>query len=520
MRPTLLLLLAPTILAGCYQASPDPRPCAPQDARGEGACRAVIGVAWDGAACVAISGCECAGADCAALFESVERCEAGYAECLTPPPGECVAQDARGDGLCRLLLGWAFDGEACVTLGGCECLGADCDAVFSSETACAQTYAACVTPAPTPAPCDAQDARGEGACRRLLGVAWDGARCVTVGGCECVGTACSSLFESIEDCELRYAECLAPSPGACEPQDARGDGLCRLALGWVFDGAHCTVASGCECLGADCDALFETEDACLRAYGACVTPEPGACEPQDARGDGLCRLALGWVFDGARCAVASGCECLGADCDALFETEDACLRTYGACVTPEPGGCEPQDARGDGLCRLYLGAAWDGTQCVSLGGCECVGADCGALFESVEACARAYAGCASCAEQELPLGDCRGPTRSYGWRWTGGACEEVVRCSCDGASCDALYASERECRAARAHCPSAGATSCDPNEVWCRALPPTCSAGEVPSVIDHCWGPCVPFAECAPIACGGERLACPEGLRCGGGYCG
>ena len=256
--------------------------------------------------------------------------------------------------------------------------------------------------------------------------------------------------------------------------------------------------------------------------GGVAASDGGAagCAGQDAMGDGLCDAILGWSFDGESCVLHSGCDCVGADCDALFESAGECERAYRACIEPGPGACDAQDARGEGGCRAVIGVVWDGRRCATIGGCECVGADCGEIFGTIAECEGAYAACgeASCAEQALPSDDCDGPTRSFGWRWDGGACEEVLRCGCSGASCDALYASARECEAAHGSCPAA-ATRCDPNEVWCRALPPSCGAGEVPSVIDHCWGPCVPFAECGPIACGADLLPCPEGLRCGGTVC-
>lgn len=41
-----------------------------------------------------------------------------------------------------------------------------------------------------------------------------------------------------------------------------------------------------------------------------------------------------------------------------------------------------------------------------------------------------------------------------------------------------------------------GGTSCDPRKALCRSLPPTCAAGQVPSIDGSCWGPCVPIATC------------------------
>lgn len=53
--------------------------------------------------------------------------------------------------------------------------------------------------------------------------------------------------------------------------------------------------------------------------------------------------------------------------------------------------------------------------------------------------------------------------------------------------------------------------NCDPRMVACNRVPPSCAAGEVPSVSFSCYGPCVPATHCAPIACDRE---CPGGWRC------
>lgn len=54
--------------------------CSPDDARGEGACRAIVGVAWHGSGCFELSGCECVGADCG-KYDTLEMCIAEHAGC-------------------------------------------------------------------------------------------------------------------------------------------------------------------------------------------------------------------------------------------------------------------------------------------------------------------------------------------------------------------------------------------------------------------------------------------------------
>lgn len=245
-------------------------------------------------------------------------------------------------------------------------------------------------------------------------------------------------------------------PG-CAAQDARGEGLCRAFFGYAWNGRECAGLSGCECVGSACDATYETPEACQAAYAECGGPVPGPCDAQDVRTEGLCDAWFGYFWTGRECAGLSGCSCLGADCDARYESIEACERAYSSCGAPTPGPCDAQDARGEGACRAFFGYAWNGRECTGLSGCECVGAD-----------------------------------------------------------CESLYASEASCWSARAHC--VGALSCDPVEAWCDAPPPPCPAGQVPEVVDRCWGACVGVDRCAPIACSATG-SCPAGMRCGDGYC-
>jgi hypothetical protein len=76
--------------------------CAPMDAEAIGDCEPVLGVAWDGESCDVLVGCECVGADCGALFDSNDACEAAYADCK------------QGDGCAGLGL------EACIAAPMCQ----------------------------------------------------------------------------------------------------------------------------------------------------------------------------------------------------------------------------------------------------------------------------------------------------------------------------------------------------------------------------------------------------------------
>lgn len=55
----------------------------------------------------------------------------------------------------------------------------------------------------------------------------------------------------------------------CAPQDARGEGACRLLLGYVWQGSGCASIGGCTCVGADCESLASTAEECLAAHPSC-----------------------------------------------------------------------------------------------------------------------------------------------------------------------------------------------------------------------------------------------------------
>lgn len=43
-----------------------------------------------------------------------------------------------------------------------------------------------------------------------------------------------------------------------------------------------------------------------------------------------------------------------------------------------------------------------------------------------------------------------------------------------------------------------GGVDCNPSTVSCKAMQPTCPKGQVPTVENGCWGPCVPVLTCKP----------------------
>ncbi len=63
--------------------------CAAMDAFGSGDCAAWFGVKWNGVACEGVGGCSCVGADCDRLYMSEAECMTAHAGCERMPGGEC-----------------------------------------------------------------------------------------------------------------------------------------------------------------------------------------------------------------------------------------------------------------------------------------------------------------------------------------------------------------------------------------------------------------------------------------------
>lgn len=171
-----------------------------------------------------------------------------------------------------------------------------------------------------------------------------------------------------------------------------------------------------------------------------------------------------WAWDGRACrGVGLGCgysDCVGADCGALYSTEDACTSAYDACGA---GACEAQDVREptDLFPCDDAGVAswwWNGWACQRFVGCHdtCRGDDCEARFATREACESAYGHCtAQCDAVDAVLVPCEGVEAAY-YVWNGHDCEPRSGCEdgpeCEGTECDQVYGSLESCRADNRHC--------------------------------------------------------------------
>ncbi len=133
--------------------------------------------------------------------------------------------------------------------------------------------------------------------------------------------------------------------------------------------------------------------------------------------------------------------------------------------------CPAQDAEGVGECKMYLGTIWNGSECVTLGGCSCEGDDCDELFKSEDACKEKMESCTvtsiepeKCKAQDAQDGPNAANVKclSRSFSWNGKECVSIS-CDCKGDECDEIFGSEDACNKEYKTCiePSEGCTSPD-----------------------------------------------------------
>ncbi|GEM_PF-1544988 len=165
-----------------------------------------------------------------------------------------------------------------------------------------------------------------------------------------------------------------------------------------------------------------------------------------------------------------------------------------ACTLRACDPCAPQDAKGIGVCEVFLGFAWNGSGCEIVSGCTCEGTDCDALHESLEDC-------------QASVPDCQGPGCG-GWL---GPCPDAEHQWCDfpdGSTCGAADESGT-CRSRPDACDDVLAPVCGCDET---TYDNACMANLKGVDVVHegrCWDPC------ADKVCGDEcRLCAPDDPQC------
>ncbi|MCC6646290.1 MAG: hypothetical protein IT374_12050 [Polyangiaceae bacterium] len=282
-----------------------------------------------------------------------QHCPDGSLAC---PSAQCV------QGTCTTSQPTCSVGPMCKTASDCPQLDAPCQQCPDGSVSCPTVDCVggvCVFDAGGGCPavsCAAQDAKGDGLCFGLLGVRWTGDACENVTGCQCLGADCGALYASVDKCEKAHVQCSTGGPCAGK---TCGD-TC----------SNCPPGSTCPPVIEYCSA----SGSCGPAFPVCSGPS-GSCTGAQ------CGASCTYMCD------APGCMPKPGTCNAA-----------GDCTLGDPvcsgAKCDAMKAEGQGPCALFFGYAWNGQQCVGLGGCSCQGPDCNKLYKSMDACVDARAACA------------------------------------------------------------------------------------------------------------------------------
>lgn len=332
-----------------------------------------------------------------------------------------------GSGDACAELGWYGDGE-CDTF--CNATDSDCTAVPGEPVVCAafieESDGACGRPESDP--CRMQDpdcgVSGGGTdpgvvCALLIGPSdgvctWAADDACVFQDPDCAGTVCPEIAVMPDGvCELKddpcwfdpdcAVTCTGPDcPVACDTYVEASNGVCSRP---VDDPCR---AQDPDC-GDDpiaCAAYIELSDGvCSRQPSdPCIGQDPDCgddpivCAAYVEESDGVCSR------DPSDPCLSQDPDCVGPiacaeyievpDGECLRPADDPCLFQDPDCAPPATS-CAAQDAVGEGACDMFMGVAWDGGACVGVSGCSCTGADCAALFASLEECTAAHSACAA-----------------------------------------------------------------------------------------------------------------------------
>ncbi len=108
----------------------------------------------------------------------------------------------------------------------------------------------------------AMDAEGTGQCDEGLGIIWDGTECVGIAGCDCVGADCDRLYSDYEECQSDCQQACDSSndPTPCPdglfcmaPNFGCGAGYCQAPL------EQCDVGPVCGCDGITYETMCDAQ---------------------------------------------------------------------------------------------------------------------------------------------------------------------------------------------------------------------------------------------------------------------
>jgi len=201
-------------------------------------------IAWSSGATVAYEG-ECQ-EECVPEGESFNTMQPVFLGCC---PGLTAIQNAwiEDTGAC------AFEGNAfmCAQCGNGEC--------GPGENPCN-----CAEDCTNGSQCVALEQGSFGACAMVLGYSWNGQTCALFSGCSC-GAFCNQFYPTYQKC----MDSCGPQAQECKVINPYAWGACDMLMGVGFDGVKCVYVSGCGCGSSpatpSCDGLFQTMSACQAA---------------------------------------------------------------------------------------------------------------------------------------------------------------------------------------------------------------------------------------------------------------
>jgi hypothetical protein len=181
------------------------------------------------------------------------------APCSTCPPGApCVFQSCDGFGQC--VNGPAACGPQCKQASDCPLPGGPpCEICPDGSEACITaecTNGACTYAAPA---CQAIKCVTDKDCPPSM----EPCQVCPDGSTICPQPACLGGF-----CSIGFPpDCMPPT--LCTPQDAASLGDCKKFLGFAWNGSACAQIN-CECVGSACGSLYPDGDSCLKDHAVCA----------------------------------------------------------------------------------------------------------------------------------------------------------------------------------------------------------------------------------------------------------